>query len=74
MLAASKGHEAAMKVLLQKGADLTVQDQVSERVSECCFSCADVCECVCVGGEDSAHVGGYEGSRGSDEGAAAGGG
>jgi hypothetical protein len=30
MLAASKGHEAAMKVLLQAGADLTVQDQVSE--------------------------------------------
>jgi chloramphenicol 3-O-phosphotransferase len=63
MLAASKGHEAAMKVLLQKGADLTVQDQVSERVSECCFSCADVCECVCVwlvsvGWVDSAQVGG----------------
>ena len=30
MLAASNGHEAAMKVLLQEGADLTVQDQVSE--------------------------------------------
>jgi hypothetical protein len=30
MLAASEGHEAAMKVLLQEGADLTVQDQVSE--------------------------------------------
>ena len=30
MLAAIEGHEAAMKVLLQKGADLTVQDQVSE--------------------------------------------
>jgi hypothetical protein len=30
MLAASKGHEAAIKVLLQAGADLTVQDQVSE--------------------------------------------
>jgi ankyrin repeat protein len=30
MYAASEGHEAAMKVLLQKGADLTVQDQVSE--------------------------------------------
>jgi ankyrin repeat protein len=30
MLAASEGHEAAMKVLLQAGADLTVQDQVSE--------------------------------------------
>jgi hypothetical protein len=34
MLAAWKGHEAAMKVLLQEGADLTVQDQVSEGVSE----------------------------------------
>jgi ankyrin repeat protein len=34
MLAAYNGHEAAMKVLLQKGADLTVQDQVSEGVSE----------------------------------------
>jgi ankyrin repeat protein len=30
MWAANKGHEAAMKVLLQKGADVTVQDQVSE--------------------------------------------
>jgi hypothetical protein len=30
MLAASKGHEAAMKVLLQAGADPTVQEQVSE--------------------------------------------
>jgi hypothetical protein len=30
MYAASEGHEAAMKVLLQEGADLTVQDQVSE--------------------------------------------
>ena len=30
MLAAYKGHEAAMKVLLQEGADLTVQDQVRE--------------------------------------------
>jgi hypothetical protein len=30
MLAAYNGHEAAMKVLLQKEADLTVQDQVSE--------------------------------------------
>jgi hypothetical protein len=30
MWAASKGHEAAMKVLLQEWADLTVQDQVSE--------------------------------------------
>jgi ankyrin repeat protein len=30
MLAASNGHEAAMKVLLQKGADDTVQDEVSE--------------------------------------------
>jgi ankyrin repeat protein len=30
MWAAIKGHEAAMKVLLQAGADLTVQDQVSE--------------------------------------------
>jgi hypothetical protein len=45
------------------------------------ISCADVCMCVCmcvllvsVGGEDSAHVGGYKGSRGSDEGAAAEGG
>jgi hypothetical protein len=46
-------------------------------VSECCFSCADVCMCVwlvSVGGEDSAHVCGYVWSRGSDEGAAAGGG
>jgi hypothetical protein len=34
MLAASKGHEAAMKVLLQEGADLTVQDPVSEGVRE----------------------------------------
>jgi hypothetical protein len=34
MLAAMYGHEAAMKVLLQEGADLTVQDQVSEGVSE----------------------------------------
>jgi ankyrin repeat protein len=30
MYAAMYGHEAAMKVLLQAGADLTVQDQVSE--------------------------------------------
>jgi ankyrin repeat protein len=30
MWAASKGHKAAMKVLLQAGADPTVQDQVSE--------------------------------------------
>jgi hypothetical protein len=30
MWAASNGHEGAMKVLLQKGADLTVQDQVSD--------------------------------------------
>ena len=30
MLAANYGHEAAMKVLLQEGADPTVQDQVSE--------------------------------------------
>jgi hypothetical protein len=30
MQAASKGHDAAMKVLLQEGADPTVQDQVSE--------------------------------------------
>jgi hypothetical protein len=30
MLAAVEGQEAAMKVLLQEGADLTVQDQVSE--------------------------------------------
>jgi hypothetical protein len=30
MLAASKGHEAAMKVLLQAGADPTVQTTVSE--------------------------------------------
>ena len=28
------GHEAAMKVLLQKGADPTVQDKVSEGVRE----------------------------------------
>jgi hypothetical protein len=30
MLAACNGHEAAMKVLLQAGDDLTVQDWVSE--------------------------------------------
>jgi hypothetical protein len=30
MLAAMRGHEAAMKVLLQEGADLTVQTKVSE--------------------------------------------
>jgi hypothetical protein len=30
MNAAINGHEAAMKVLLQEGADLTVQDKVSE--------------------------------------------
>jgi hypothetical protein len=30
MLAAENGHEAAMKVLLQAGADLSVQAQVSE--------------------------------------------
>jgi hypothetical protein len=30
MWAASKGHEAAMKVLLQAGDDLTVQTKVSE--------------------------------------------
>jgi ankyrin repeat protein len=30
MLAAINGHEAAMKVLLQAGADLTVQNQVRE--------------------------------------------
>jgi ankyrin repeat protein len=30
MWAAIKGHEAAMKVLLQKGADPTVHDWVSE--------------------------------------------
>jgi hypothetical protein len=30
MLAADNGHEAAMKVLLQEGADPTVQDMVSE--------------------------------------------
>jgi hypothetical protein len=30
MWAAMWGHEAAMKVLLQEGADLSVQDQVSE--------------------------------------------
>jgi ankyrin repeat protein len=34
MLAAMYGHEAAMKVLLQAGADLTVQDQVSECVRQ----------------------------------------
>jgi hypothetical protein len=34
MLAAICGHEAAMKVLLQEGADLTVQDKVSEGVRE----------------------------------------
>jgi ankyrin repeat protein len=30
MWAANNGHEAAMKVLLQEGADLTVQAKVSE--------------------------------------------
>jgi hypothetical protein len=30
MYVAMNGHEAAMKVLLQKGADFTVQEQVSE--------------------------------------------
>jgi ankyrin repeat protein len=30
MYAAIEGHEAAMKVLLQEGADPTVQEQVSE--------------------------------------------
>jgi hypothetical protein len=30
MIAAMKGHEAAMKVLLQEGADLTVQTKVSQ--------------------------------------------
>jgi hypothetical protein len=30
MLAAGRGHEAAMKVLLQEGADPTVQTKVSE--------------------------------------------
>jgi ankyrin repeat protein len=30
MWAAYNGHEAAMKVLLQEGADLTVQTKVSE--------------------------------------------
>jgi ankyrin repeat protein len=34
MLAAWYGHEAAMKVLLQEGADPTVQDEVSESVSQ----------------------------------------
>jgi ankyrin repeat protein len=34
MEAASNGHEAAMKVLLQKGADVTVQDKVSEEGRE----------------------------------------
>jgi hypothetical protein len=34
MQAAMNGHEAAMKVLLQAGADLTVQDPVSEGVRE----------------------------------------
>jgi hypothetical protein len=48
---------------------------VNEGVRECCFSFADVCVwLVSVGGEDSGHVCGYEGSRGSDESAAAGGG
>jgi hypothetical protein len=50
-----------------------------EGVSECCFSYADVCVCVCVwlvsvGGVYSARVGGLQWSRGRDEGAAAGGG
>jgi ankyrin repeat protein len=30
MYAAGNGHEAAMKVLLQEGADLTVQNKVRE--------------------------------------------
>ena len=56
MHASSNGHEAAMKVLLQEGADHTVQDQVSDGVSECsCVSSDDddvyVCVCVCVVGE-----------------------
>jgi hypothetical protein len=34
MWAVDNDHEAAMKVLLQEGADLTVQDQVSEGVRE----------------------------------------
>jgi hypothetical protein len=34
MWAAMNGHEAAMKVLLQWGADPTVQDVVSEGVRE----------------------------------------
>ena len=35
---------------MQKGADPTVQDQVNEGVSKCCFSCADVYVCVYVCG------------------------
>ena len=69
MWAASKGHEAAMKVLLQEGADLTVQNKVSERGSEGVSAaspvlmCVCMCLCVCVWlvsvvWEDSAHVGG----------------
>jgi hypothetical protein len=34
MYAAMRGHEAAMKVLLQEGADPTVQNQVREGVNE----------------------------------------
>jgi hypothetical protein len=34
MWAARNGHETAMKVLLQKGVDLTVQDEVSGGVRE----------------------------------------
>jgi hypothetical protein len=34
MWAACRGHEAAMKVLLQKKADPTVQDEVREGVGE----------------------------------------
>jgi hypothetical protein len=90
MHAARYGYEAAMKVLLQEGADLIVRDQVSEGVSAppvqllmmmmmMMIMCACVCMCVCVwlvrvGWEDSAHACVKVGSRGSDEGAAAGGG
>jgi hypothetical protein len=59
MHAASNGHEAAMKVLLQEGADHTVQAKVSEGVSEGgsapvfllmimkMMMCMCVCVCVC---------------------------
>jgi hypothetical protein len=69
MYAAGNGLEASMKVLLQKGVDLTVQNQVSGGVREGgsaaspVLMCVCVCVCVCVWlvsvvGEYSAHGGG----------------